>query len=69
MHNYLGQTENALYNPKGSIDPESSNFQPGEWRSLTSHIKDGLMTDLPKVRCSRYREDAIEMRNSFCNNT
>ena len=35
LHNYLQQTENVSYCPKGFLDSEENgNFRPGEWFSL-----------------------------------
>jgi len=64
LHNYLRLTDNACYCPKGFADSIASNgdFVPGDWRSLVNNTNP-LMTNLQSVRGSRYRQDAIFMRN------
>ena len=66
LHNYLRSTENATYCPKGFSDSTTSSryFFPGNWRALINTINP-LMTNLRPVRGSRYRHDAIFMRNSL----
>ena len=66
LHNYLQQTSNASYCPTGYVDVEGANgvIKEGEWRRLVREKSNGLQ-ELPKVRGSRYREDAIEMRESL----
>ena len=35
LHNYLQQTENASYCPRGFVDSEANGeFRPGEWRRI-----------------------------------
>ena len=66
LHNYLRSTENATYCPKGFSDSTASSgdFIPGDWRALIN-TTNPLMTNLRPVRGSRYRHDAIFMRNSL----
>ena len=66
LHNYLGQTENSMYCPAGFTDSESKNgdVRPGEWRSMAQGESSSL-ADLPNVRGSRYRQNAVEMREAL----
>ena len=66
LHNYLGQTENAMYCPAGFIDSESKNgdVRPGEWRSM-AQLESSSLAYLPNVRGSRYRQNAVEMREAL----
>ena len=55
------QTENALCNPSGFVDSESSKgeIKEGHWREL---IRDDAFTAIPKVRECRHSGNASEMR-------
>ena len=66
LHNYLRQTDNARYCPSGFIDQEnaSGEIKNGEWRKLIEG-RNGAITHIQNVRGSRYKKDAIEMRNSL----
>ena len=66
LHNYLSQTENPAYIPQGFVDSESGNgvIRPGEWRSICRCDTGGL-TSLPKVRGSKYKANAVEMRDTL----
>lgn len=67
LHNYLRQTENASYCPKGFIDSYNANgeIQPGHWRNVVRNDSNAAFKSLPKVRGSRYRDDAVQMRDSL----
>lgn len=70
LHNYLKQTENAMYCPTGFVDSfdSSGNIVPGEWRSIVSSCTDGnasAIQDLPRPRGSRYSNSAHEVRESL----
>ena len=66
IHNYLMQTENAMYRPSGFADSESSSgdVTKGHWRESTGEDFD-LLYNLPRVRGSRNTQDAREMRESL----
>ena len=68
MHNYLRLTDNAHYSPAGFMDSEDKdgNLLPGEWRLLKGNNANNMM-DLPRVRGSRSRQDALEARNELKN--
>ena len=61
LHNYLRQTENALYCPQGFVDSESSigEILPGNWRSIRKNS--GLLHDFSHIRGSRCGDDAKDM--------
>ena len=65
LHNYLLQTENALYRPSGFVHSENSNGEitGGHWRET---IKDDVMgfLQIANVRGSRQANDAQEMREA-----
>jgi len=65
LHNYLGQTDNASYCPSGFVDSENGcgEIRQGKWRREIK-ICNGIV-DLPNVRGSRYKEDAVNMRDSL----
>lgn len=67
LHNYLRLTENATYCPVGFVDSESSNgnIEPGHWRSAVTTNHNPLLSDLQPVRGSRYRQDALSMRDAL----
>jgi len=67
LHNYLRQTENAIYCPAGFVDHENANgeIQPGHWRALIRNNPSSSLNNLSNVRGSRYSKDAIDMRNSL----
>ena len=63
LHNYLRQTDNAMYTPTGFVDSESGDgaIKKGEWRSLRPEGE--LVFDkINPVRGSRYTKDSLEMR-------
>ncbi|XP_065067590.1 putative nuclease HARBI1 [Rhopilema esculentum] len=65
LHNYLRQTENAVYCPNGFVDSEDSSGQilPGEWRRLAS---DGMgLQNIQRVRGSRHTANATAIRNAL----
>ena len=68
LHNYLRQTEPAIYCPTGFVDSfdDSGNILLGDWRSITS--ADGntsAMRDLPPPRGCRYANSALETREAL----
>ena len=68
LHNYLRQTEPAIYCPTGFVDSfdDSGNILLGEWRNITS--ADGnksVMQDLPSPRACRYANSALETRKTL----
>ena len=68
LHNYLRLTDNATYTPSGFIDSEVGNgeIKPGDWRKLVRNEEStSSMVSLPHVRGSRYRNDALAMRESI----
>lgn len=67
LHNYLRQTENAIYCPTGFVDSEDSNgrIKPGEWRSIVDADARAGLQDIPRVRGSRYAGSAAEMRDAL----
>ena len=66
LHNYLRQTENALYCPTGFVDSEDSTgrLKPGEWRNIVAS-DNGCLQSMPNTRGSRYAVSAIEMRSAI----
>ena len=60
LHNYLRQTDNAVYTPAGFIDSQNSSgeVQPGEWHKIVLNTPSAVPV-LPNVRGSRYRDDAL----------
>ena len=68
LHNYLRLTDNAHYTPSGFVDSEDKdgNFLPGEWRLQKENgLNNNALVDLPRVRGSRSRHDALETRNEL----
>ena len=67
LHNYLRQTENATYCPKGFVDSENANgeIRPGHWREQVRNDANSLYTSLSNARGSRYSDDAVQMRDSL----
>eukprot|EP00794_Sanderia_malayensis_P007639 gene7639-8480_t len=65
LHNYLRQTDNAVYCPTGFFDSEngSGEIKPGEWRKIVEGGS-GLQT-ISRVRGSRYANDAIDIREAL----
>ena len=62
MHNYLRQTNSAVYCPAGFIDSEDSSGQikPGEWRAIVSEDStNGALRSLPLPRGTRYPAAAL----------
>ena len=51
LHNYLRQTENAIYCPVGFFDAEvsSGKIKPGHWREILTENKNALLQKL--IRC------------------
>ena len=66
LHNYLCQTENASYCARGYVDSEDGNgaIKPGQWRGMVN-TNEGAFNEIPRVRGSRPKEDAVEMRKSL----
>ena len=67
LHNYLRQTENAIYCPTGFVDLEDSSgkIKPGHWREILTENKNALLQKLTPVRGSRYKGTAVDMRNAL----
>lgn len=63
LHNYLRQTNNPCYCPSSFVDCDdgSGKIKEGEWRKLVQE-NTGALSTIPNVRGSRYRTDAIKMR-------
>lgn len=68
LHNYLRLTDNATYCPEGFVDSydNTGKIKEGEWRSYVSenNISNGMIP-LRAVRGSRYREDAVSLREAY----
>ena len=66
LHNYLRQTETAMYCPNGFVDStdKSGVINPGEWRRQIGP-NDGCLLDLCNVRGSRPAKSATEMREAI----
>lgn len=66
LHNYLRQTNNPNYCPNKFVDSEdgSGTIKYGEWRKLLEG-DNGAIIPIPNVRGSRYKRNAVEMRNSI----
>ena len=65
LHNYLQQTENASYCPRGFVDSEiDADFRPGEWRRA---VRDdfGCFKPFVKAHGSRYENSAVKMREDL----
>ena len=67
LHNYLRQTETALYCPSGFVDSmnQTGNIKPGEWRSVVSDSDTGALVGLNRVRGSRYTANAIQIQEAL----
>ena len=68
LHNYLRQTDNAIYTPAGFIDCESrdGSIKKGEWRASSGKDSDvSAFQSLNPVRGSRYTKDALEVREAL----
>lgn len=65
LHNYLRQTDNAMYCPYGFMDSydKQGNFKSGEWRKEGS--ADGCLQDINGVRGSRPSGNAKGMREAL----
>ena len=64
-HNYLRQTDNAMYTPCGFLDSENKDgsIKAGEWRSMKE--TDNAFKNINPVRGSRYPKNALEVRESL----
>ena len=67
LHNYLRQTENAVYTPAGFIDSDdgSGTIKPGEWRRIIDADAGGCLRPIARVRGSRYSGTALDMREAL----
>ena len=57
-----------MYTPSGFVDSENSDGSiiAGDWRNIVHHnINGSCLQDIHPVRGSRYRNEAIEMRNNL----
>ena len=66
MHNFLRQTNSAMYCPTGFIDSFDSTgrIKKGEWRDMVS-FTDGMLRNIGSVRGSRPTTSAIETRDEI----
>ena len=63
--NYLQQTENASYCPRGFVDFETNReFRPGEWQRIV-HGDTRFFIPCRRYRGSPYEDNAIKMRNDL----
>ena len=67
LHNYLRQTDNASYCPRGYIDSDraTGDIVPGHWRNEVSASTNNGMANVTALRGSRRSEDALHMRDSL----
>eukprot|EP00794_Sanderia_malayensis_P001157 gene1157-525_t len=65
LHNYLRQTDNAVYCPTGFVDSEnfSGEIMPGEFRKIVEGGSD--LQTISRVCGSRYANDAREIREAL----
>ena len=65
LHNYLRQTENALYCPLGFVDSENSSgeIKRGEWRSIVG--KADCFNPIARCKGGKRKEDANNMREAL----
>ena len=65
LHNYLRLTNNATYCPFGFEDSfdNSGKLKKREWRAFS--VENRGLLPISCVKGSRYREDAIGMRNAL----
>ena len=66
LHNYLRQTDNAVYTPVRFVDSESrdGSIKEGEWRSMKGDDENAFKSINP-VRGSRYTKDALKVRETL----
>ena len=66
LHNYLRQTEGAVYCPTGFVDSfdSSGKILPGYWRSVVKDDNRGAFSDLSLPRGSRYSSTAMQVREA-----
>ena len=67
LHNYLRQTENALYSPSGFIDSENSSgeIKHGEWRRIVDEEESGCFRSIPRCKGGRRKKNSIKMREAL----
>lgn len=67
LHNYLRMTDNLTYVPKGYVDSETADgsIRAGDWRNLVGENGYGALKRINNIRGSRYREDAVNMREAI----
>lgn len=67
LHNYLRQTESALYCPTGFVDSydSSGKILPGHWRSMVKDDDRSAFRDLSLPRGSRYLSSAMQVREAM----
>ena len=67
LHNFLRQTENAIYTPTGFIDSETSDgkIKPGFWRADIVNKGEGLLYNFRKVWGYRQPVNASDMREAL----
>ena len=64
LHNFLIQTTNAAYCPKGFTDNYNSTGQikEGEWRAMVK-FNDGMLKNITAVQGSRTSLSALDVQN------
>lgn len=67
LHNFLRQTNCAAYCPSGFVDSWDDNreIREGEWRRLIIDSNNSLLNDLPPIRGSRPKTNAVNVRNNL----
>ena len=68
LHNYLRQTENSLYTPRGFMDVETGDgrIKPGEWRSQIG-MQPGSLHQIKPAKGGRRKIEANELRENLKN--
>ena len=65
LHNYLQQSENASYGPRGFIDSEAnSDFRHEDWRRIVRYDA-GCFMCIRRYQGSQYEKNAVKMRDDL----
>ena len=66
LHNYLIQTDTAVYTPSGFIDSESNTgeIKKGQWREIVENSR-GNLIDVNPTHTRRHTNSAIETRDTL----
>ena len=66
LHNYLRQTDNAVYTLAGFVDTESrdDSIKEGEWRSMKG-VDENTFKSINPVQGSCYTKDALKVRETL----